>query len=78
VWTTLDGLDAFGCRVSPGPRRATYEVSFQASVNEPGQLALTVNGIELPLHGGRAANRHVANRRRLVGADDCRRLGADG
>jgi hypothetical protein len=26
----------------------TYEVSFQASVTEPGQLALTLNGAELP------------------------------
>lgn len=26
----------------------TYEVSFQASVDEPGQLALTLNGVELP------------------------------
>jgi hypothetical protein len=48
-----DGPDSgFITRTGPGTFNlssiGTYEVSFQASVTEPGQLALTLNGAELP------------------------------
>jgi hypothetical protein len=43
-----DGIERLGPEVFTLPSVGTYRVSFAVSVNEPGQLGLSLNGADLP------------------------------